>query len=122
MRKSGLALLAVAGLVLFNTGYAQQTQPTPTPAPAARSGNLSVGNIPTPNDMYCSGFITNEHVSDKLFVAAGHNSPDQSRYAGLSDVIFIHGQGMKPGERYQIIRHVKDPNHYEVLDRKSTRL
>jgi hypothetical protein len=112
MRKTGLVLLALAGLVLTKAASAQQTQPTP--APAARSGNLSVGNVPTPNDMYCSGFITNEHIPDKLFVAAGHNSPDQTRYAGLADVIFIHGQGMKPGERYQIIRHVKDTNHYEV--------
>ncbi len=64
--------------------------------------------------MYCSGFITNEHVSEKLFVAAGHNSPDQTRYAGIADVIFIHGQGMKPGERYQIIRHARDTNHYEI--------
>ena len=54
--------------------------------------------------MYCSGFLTNEKVSDKLFVAAGHNSPDQTRYAGVSDTIFIHGQGMKEGDRYQIVR------------------
>jgi outer membrane protein OmpA-like peptidoglycan-associated protein len=116
MRKSGLMLLALSGLLLSKGAYTQQAQPTATPvAPAARSGNLSVGNVPTPNDMYCSGFITNEHVSDKLFVAAGHNSPDQTRFAGISDVIFIHGQGMKAGERYQIIRHVKDTNHYEIF-------
>src|SRR5579859_5487684 len=113
MRKSGLALLALAGLLLSNSANSQQTQPAAT-QPSARSGNLSVGNVPTPTDMYCSGFITNEHVSDKLFVAAGHNSPDQTRFAGISDVIFIHGQGMKPGERYQIIRHVRDTNHYEI--------
>ena len=115
MRKTGLIVLALAGLLLPKGGYSQQTQAAPTKEQQARSGNLAVGNVPTPNDMYCSGFISNEHISDKLFVAAGHNSPDQSRYAGLSDVIFIHGQGMKPGERYQIIRHVKDPNHYEVF-------
>ncbi|HLY92800.1 MAG TPA: hypothetical protein VKQ89_06050 [Candidatus Angelobacter sp.] len=117
MRKSGLVLLALAGLLLSPAANSQQAQPTATPAapPVARSGNLSVGNVPTPNDMYCSGFITSEHVSDKLFVAAGHNSPDQTRYAGISDVIFIHGQGMKPGERYQIVRHVRDTNHYEIF-------
>ena len=113
MRKSGVMLLALAGLVFSNSAYAQQ--PQPGSPQAARSGNLSVGNVPTPNDMYCSGFITNEHIPDKLFVAAGHNSPDQTRFAGLADVIFIHGQGMKPGERYQIVRHVKDTNHYEIF-------
>lgn len=105
-------LLALAGLLFSNSAYAQQ--PQPAPPQAARSGNLSVGNVPTANDMYCSGFLTTEHVSDKLFVAAGHNSPDQTRFAGIADVIFIHGQGMKPGERYQIVRHVKDTNHYEI--------
>jgi outer membrane protein OmpA-like peptidoglycan-associated protein len=112
MRKTGLIFLALVGLFLSTAAYTQQ-QPAATKP--ASSGNLSVGNVPTPNDMYCSGFITNEHISDKLFVAAGHNSPDQTRFAGISDVIFIHGQGMKPGDRYQIIRHVKDPNHYEIF-------
>lgn len=65
--------------------------------------------------MYCSGFLTTEKVPDKMFVAGGHNSPDQTRYAGASDVIFIHGEGMKEGERYQIVRHVKDTNHYEMF-------
>ena len=115
MRKTELILLALAGLLLPKAGYSQQTQAAPaTREQQGRAGTLAVGNVPTPNDMYCSGFISNEHISDKLFVAAGHNSPDQSRFAGLSDVIFIHGQGMKPGERYQIIRHAKDPNHYEI--------
>ena len=30
-------------------------------------------------------------------------------------MIFIHGEGMKEGERYQVVRHVKDTNHYEVF-------
>src|SRR6476469_1492532 len=121
MKNFGLVPLALAGMLFSNLGFAQQTQPAqPQPAqPAQRSqehaANLYVGNTPTRSDMYCSGFLTSEKVSDKMFVAAGHNSPDQTRYAGGSDVIFIHGEGMKEGERYQVIRHVKDTNHYEVF-------
>ena len=113
MRKTGLILIlvVVAGTFLPKLGYSQQPQATPA---QVRSGNINVGNAPTQNDMYCSGYITSEHVSDKLFVAAGANSPDQTRYAGPADTIFIHGSGMKAGERYQIIRHVKDVNHYEA--------
>ena len=114
MRKMGLMLLALSGLVLPKIGYSQQQTQPAAKEQQAHSGNLAVGNVPTPNDMYCSGFITTEHIPDKLFVAAGHNSPDQSRYAGPADTIFIHGQGMKPGERYQIVRHVRDTNHYEI--------
>src|SRR5262245_58214213 len=113
MRKSGLMLLLLTGLLMPKAGYSQQQpQPSPTPTPQARSGNLNVGNVPTQNDMYCSGYITTDHVPEKLFVAGGHNTPDQSRYAGGRDTIFIHGPGMQAGERYQIVRHIKDPNHY----------
>ena len=130
MKNFKLAPLVLAGIVLSNVGFSQQPQPAqPEPAqtqpaqpqpvqPALKAqehaANLNVGNTPTRSDMYCSGFLTNEKVPDKLFVAAGHNSPDQSRYAGKSDVIFLHGPGLKEGERYQIVRHVKDTNHYEI--------
>src|SRR5215472_5207349 len=112
MRKSGLIwmLLVLAGMLLPTRGYSQQPQSAPA---QPRSGN-TVANTPTQFDMYCSGYITNEHVSDKVFVAGGHNSPDQSRFAGPMDTIFLHGEGMQPGQRFQIVRHVKDTNHYEA--------
>lgn len=113
MRKTGLILLAIAGILLPKLGHTQ-AQPAPAAQPRSASG-AEVGNTPTPNDMYCSGFISAEKVPDKLMVAAGHNSPDQTRYAGASDVIFIHGQGIKEGDRYQIVRHVRDLNHYELF-------
>jgi hypothetical protein len=140
MKNFKLAPVVLAGMVLSavlsSLGFSQQPQPAqPQPAqtqpvqtqpaqpqpvqPALkaqeRAANLDVGNTPTRSDMYCSGFLTNEKVSDKLFVAAGHNSPDQTRFAGVSDTVFIHGQGMKEGDRYQIVREVKDTNHYEIF-------
>lgn len=131
MKNFKLVPLALAGIVLSNLGFSQQPQPAqPQPAqtlpaqpqpvqPALRSqehaANLDIGNTPTRSDMYCSGFLTNEKVSGKMFVAGGHNSPDQTRYAGAIDTIFIHGQGMKEGDRYQIVRLVKDTNHYEMF-------
>jgi hypothetical protein len=135
MKNFKLVPLALAGMflsaVLSSLGFSQQPQAVqPQPAqtqpaqpqpvqPALRSqehaANLDVGNTPTRSDMYCSGFLTNEKISDKLFVAGGHNSPDQTRFAAAIDTIFIHGQGMKEGDRYQIVREVKDTNHYEIF-------
>ncbi len=114
MKKLGIALLVLASM-----GFARQIQATQS-APQQAQGiqhvaNLDVGNAPTLNDMYCSGFISTEKVSDKMFVAAGANSPDQVRYSGTADTIFIHGQALKAGERYQILRHVRDPNHNELF-------
>lgn len=124
-------LVALAGMVLSNLGFSQQPQPVqPQPAqtqpaqpqavqpamrPQEHAANFDVGNTPTRSDMYCSGFLAGEKVSGKMFVAAGHNSPDQTRYAGAIDTIFIHGQGMKEGDHYQIVRPVKDTNHYEIF-------
>lgn len=113
MKRTGFMLLAMAGILLPKLGHSQTAPAAPTPSAQARPAE--VGNTPSPFDMYCSGFLTTEKVSDKLFVAAGHNSPDQTRYAGVSDTIFIHGQGMKEGDRYQIVRHVRDLNHYELF-------
>ena len=130
MKNFKLVRVALAGIVLSNLGFSQQPQSAqPQPAqtqpaqpqavqpalkPQEHAANFDVGNTPTRSDMYCSGFLTSEKMSDKLFVAAGHNSPDQTRFAGVSDVIFIHGTGIKEGDRYQIIRAVKDTNHYEI--------
>ena len=131
MKNFKLAPVVLAGIVLSSLGFSQQPQPAqpqpvqtqpaqPQPVQPAlkaqeRAANLDVGNTPTRSDMYCSGFLTNEKISDKLFVAAGHNSPDQTRFAGVSDTIFIHGQGLKEGDRYQSVREVKDTNHYEIF-------
>jgi outer membrane protein OmpA-like peptidoglycan-associated protein len=112
-----IAGMFLSGALLSNLGFSQAHPAQPQPAQKAQlhAANLDVGNVPTASDMYCSGFISTEKIPDKLFVAAGHNSPDQTRYAGQSDLVFIHGQGMKEGERYQIVRHVQDKNHYEIF-------
>ena len=126
MKNFKMVPLVLAGMVLSNLSFSQQPQPAqtqpaqpqavqPAQRPQEHAANLNVGNTPTRSDMYCSGFLTNEKVPNKLFVAAGHNSPDQTRFAAAIDTIFIHGQGIKEGDRYQIVRLVKDTNHYEMF-------
>jgi hypothetical protein len=114
MRKTGLILVVLTGFLLPKLGYSQKPQSTPTPQIQTTHGPAQVGNTPTQSDMYCSGYITADSVPDKLFVAGGHNSPDQTRYAGPMDVIYLHGSGMQAGDRYQIVRHARDMNHYEA--------
>jgi outer membrane protein OmpA-like peptidoglycan-associated protein len=63
--------------------------------------------------MYCSGFITTNHVPTDHYVAAGWGSPDQTRFAAKIDYFFIHGHDIKVGDRYEIVRHMTDPDHYE---------
>lgn len=115
--KSALMLLVLAGTML---GQKPATAPPAGQSvPPVRTPVLDVGTVPTPADMYCSGFISSDKVSESNYVAAGWNSPDQTRYAGISDTIYIHGHGLKEGDLYQIVRHVKDPNHYELFKGQS---
>jgi hypothetical protein len=107
-----LMLLVLAGTMMGQKPAA--APPSAQPMQPQRTPALDIGTVPTPADMYCAGFISTDKVPESTFVAAGWNSPDQTRYAGISDIIYIHGHGLKEGDRYQIVRHVKDPNHFEL--------
>lgn len=109
--------LRILVLVLAATAISTQlsAQAAPAPAKTARAMSLNIGNAPTPDDMYCSGFITTDRIPESRFVAGGLNSPDQTRFAGAADYIYIHGSDMKEGDRMQIIRRVRDANRYELF-------
>ena len=106
MKKTGFAVLAFSLL-----GVGQQ----PQQRPSIQSTSLAVAAQPTINDLYCSGFVTTERVPESRYVVGGLNSPEQGRYAHANDNIFIHGQGIKEGDRFEFVRHVKDPNHYAAF-------
>jgi len=113
MKRAGLAvLLAWVGL---GAVWAQNPPPAAQPQPAQKGQrvNLNVGTVPTDAYIFFTDFSTTERVPDNHFVAAGWNSPDQTRYAAIPDYIYIHGKDMKEGDRFEIVRHVRDPNHYE---------
>lgn len=100
-------------MALATFGWAQGTQ---TPAkPAVQMQKLiNPANTPTASDMYCGGFIASEKVPSNRSIVAGWNSPDQTRYANpVNDYVYIHGRDIKEGDKFEIVRHVKDPNQYE---------
>lgn len=111
MKRIGLAVLAFSAL-----GFAQQGQPQqPINVQKVSHSELAVSNTPTAQDIYCAGFISTQRVPETHRVVAGQNSPDQARYAGAGDRIFIWGTSdIKPGDRLQILRAVRNPNRYET--------
>ncbi|HSM86112.1 MAG TPA: OmpA family protein [Candidatus Limnocylindrales bacterium] len=111
MKKLGLLILALAATCVAQ----KQPQTAPAATQVVQRAASDIGNTPTPQDVYCSGFITSDHIARDRYVMAGWNSPDQTRYAGTTDIIYIHGKDLKEGDRYSIIRHVKDPNHYKYF-------
>jgi outer membrane protein OmpA-like peptidoglycan-associated protein len=111
MKKQGFALL-----VLSVWAIAQQPQQPSAPAqtPVKQSRGASVATTPTPSDLYCSGFITTEKIPEARYVVGGLDTPHQSQYSSLTANIFVHGQGMKEGDRFEFVREVKDPDHFEA--------
>ncbi|MGH9571700.1 MAG: hypothetical protein ACRD4F_18815, partial [Candidatus Angelobacter sp.] len=116
MKKLGLFMLVLAAsLSAQQTSGAPALQAAPATPQKGRTMALNIGNSPTAADLYCAGFISADHVPEARFVAGGWNSPDQTRFAASADYIYIHGKDMKEGDRFQIVRHAKDPNHYELF-------
>src|SRR5579864_6463191 len=104
----------ISVLAFAAVGWAQGTQTPQKPAVQRQKSMVNSANTPTPSDMYCGGFIASDKVPSDRSIVAGWGSPDQTRYANpVSDLIYIHGRDLKEGDQFEIVRHVKDPNHYE---------
>ena len=115
MNKFGWSLLLASAFT-----FGQGTQPPQTARPTVsvqtvQHSQRAMATAPTDVDMYCSGYITTDRVPENHYIVGGQNSPDQSRYAGASDAVFIYGSSLKEGDKLQIIRRVRDPNHYEFF-------
>src|SRR5215468_10784246 len=78
MKQAVLILVALSG-------FAQGQKLT------VKGGQATVSNTPTPNDMYCSGFITTQALPETSYVAGGWNSPDQAHFAGATDYVYVYG-------------------------------
>ncbi len=95
--------LMIAFTLLSGTLLAQSA-PAPV-APAAASPALA----PTYSQMYCSGFLTRDSIPRTNFVVGSKESPHQDR-VGSRAQLFLGGPALVEGQRYSLLRQVKDPN------------
>ncbi|HEY6969299.1 MAG TPA: hypothetical protein VJA94_08845 [Candidatus Angelobacter sp.] len=111
MKSFALALLALSTFAFAQTQQqSQRFQERRVP-----HTQIAVANTPAPDDMYCSGFITTEKISEDRYVVGGWFSPDQTHFAGATDYIYIYGgSSLKAGDKLHILRRVKDPNTYQA--------
>lgn len=104
------ALFLLSGLGLAQN--AQDESPLRAPVSPANA-NVTERLMPVSrSDVYCAGFITKQPVSRASFVAAGLNSPQQTRFADR-DFIFIKGSNLQPGNLVSIVREVRNPDSSE---------
>jgi hypothetical protein len=69
-------------------------------------------SAPTYSDVYCAGFLSREDLNDLGYVEGGDESPHTTRFGDRAQ-IFLHGEDFKVGQRYSIIRELRDPNRAE---------
>jgi outer membrane protein OmpA-like peptidoglycan-associated protein len=111
MRRLGFALLALSTICL---GQNPQTAPpaqkpgSTIQARAVEHAHPNAGYKPNQRDMYCSGFITSAKVPDGRYIVAGRDSYEQDGYAEPTARIFIKGTGFNVGDRFEIVRPVRN--------------
>ncbi|HET7841011.1 MAG TPA: hypothetical protein VFM21_05370, partial [Terriglobia bacterium] len=87
-----------------------QDQPPAQAAPPQRTSNMiERAPAPTYSDLNCAGFISKEKYNHANYVLAGAEAPAATQFA-QGDTIFLEGGGYTEGERYSIIRELRDPN------------
>jgi len=103
-RANQVALVAPAG-----------TQPTTVSFPFER--------IQTPSavDLACAGFISKQLVPNANFVAGDLYTPSVTKNSN-GEVVYLVGKGYEVGQKYTIVRELRDPNRYEIFAGQHTLL
>ena len=96
--------------------WAQAGPAEPTPAgtlPTSVNFPVERVQMPTTADLYCAGFVSKELARDR-YVTGGLESPFTTRFAN-GDAVYLNGKGYELGQRFAIVRELKDPNRYELF-------
>jgi len=103
-------------LVLWvSAGVAQQSLPASQSFDS--SGAVSVLGFSyktSYKDVYCAGFISRERFAAGRAVQGGGRSPEVNHFT-TKETVFLSGSGYEVGDRYAIVRDVRDPNRYEYF-------
>jgi hypothetical protein len=117
MKKTGLLLL----LLLVVAARAQQADSTAATQATPQGTLFSSVSFPTERvqtptnaDLYCAGFISKQLLPNANFVAGGLQTPNTTKFVN-GEMIYLSGGGYQAGQRYTILRELRDPNQYELF-------
>ncbi len=114
------ALLLV--LCWVSAGAAQQNLPVSQSVGSSKAVSVLGFRYKTSyKDVYCAGFISREHFASGRAVQGGSRSPEEDHFTAR-DTIFLAGSAYEVGNRYAIIRDVRDPNRYEYFKGQNKQL
>jgi hypothetical protein len=108
---------ALLMLALASAAVAQQTDPAAgdQAAPQETSTSFPVVRINTPThaDIYCAGFV-GKPLPNSKFIAGGLQTPNTTKFTN-QEMIYLAGGGYQVGQKYTILRELRDPNEYEIF-------
>lgn len=76
---------------------------------------------PTAVDLACAGFVSKQLVPNSNFVAGNLYTPSDTK-ASNGEVVYLAGKGYEVGQKYTIVRELRDPNQYEIFAGQHTLL
>lgn len=101
-------------LVLSAISAVAQNAPVQQPAPPGfRSNLVERQDAPSYSDVYCAGFLSKESFNQGNQITAIEGTPNETLAAGSSKLVLLSGEGYQEGQRYTVLRALRDPNQYE---------
>jgi len=119
MKKIGLLVLLVASAAWAQSGSGGASSAADADAPQGTAPtriSFPVERVQMPSyaDVYCAGFINRQFLPDAHYVAGGLETPTTTKFAN-GEIVYLHGSGYNAGDRYEIIRALRDVNEYELF-------
>lgn len=119
MKKTRLLLilcLAIAARAQEPGAAANPTELTAPPGTQPTTVSFPFERIqtPTPVDLACAGFISKQLVPNGNFVAGDLYTPSDTKNSN-GEVVYLAGKGYEVGQKYTIVRELRDPNRYEIF-------
>ena len=103
-----IATAITLATLVASVAFAQETMPA---NPVDSTQRVAESTSPDYTATYCSGFITDERVSSEVHLISSEESNNRIVFAA-GDTVFISkgsAQGVRPGDRFSIVREVQDP-------------
>jgi len=125
MKKTRLLLILCLAIAVHgqNPAPANQTALVAPPGTQPTTVSFPFERIQTPTavDLACAGFVSKQLVGNANFVAGDLYTPSDTKNSN-GEVVYLAGKGYEVGQKYTIVRELRDPNRYEIFAGQHTLL
>ncbi len=82
---------------------------------AAQKRGAGAPTSPNHADMYCSGAVTNEAISNDTYIISGEESHQQITFSAHHELVYVNkgsSHGVKAGDEFLVMRPIRDSMKY----------